>query len=158
MTISNSLDILIITETWLTEGKDHSLCMLRDLLPDFRLTSITRASRGGGLAILYRSSFIPKVNSGPVYSSFEYLDLTLSFGKVLCRFISFYRPPPSTRTLTNSITFTIKTEILFGNTFLGLYSGTGQMALCVTIMNGKPVLLFPLWRQGTISLVCVSLD
>ena len=97
MTISNSLDILIITETWLTEGKDHSLCMHRDLLPDFRLTSIPRASRGGGLAILYRGSFIPKVNSGPVYSSFEYLDLTLSFGKVLCRFISFYRPPPSTR-------------------------------------------------------------
>ena len=94
---ANFILIIQLVETWLTEGKDHSLCMLRDLLAGFRLTRIPHASRGGGLAILYRSSFIPKVNSGQVYSSFEYLDLTLSFGKVLCRFISFYRPPPSNK-------------------------------------------------------------
>ncbi|KAI6655641.1 RNA-directed DNA polymerase from transposon X-element [Oopsacas minuta] len=91
MTISNSLDILIIKETWLIEEPDPSLCMLRQLLPDFRLTSIPRAARGGLPAILYRSFFTPKVNRGPVYSLFEYLDLNLSSGKFSCLFISFYQ-------------------------------------------------------------------
>ena len=76
--------------------------MLRDLLPTFRITSLPRGSRGGGLAVLYRKDFSPKVNRGRSYASFEYLDLTLSYGKILCRFISIYRPPPSLR---NKLTF-----------------------------------------------------
>ena len=71
--------------------------MLRDLLPGFTLTSVPRASRGGGLAVLYRNEFSSKVNSGPSYKSFENLDITLSHGNLSTRSISIYRPPTSSK-------------------------------------------------------------
>ena len=71
--------------------------MLRDLLPGFTLTSVPRASRGGGLAVLYRNEFSSKVNSGPSYKSFENLDITLSHGNLSCRIISIYRLPTSSK-------------------------------------------------------------
>ena len=70
--ISNNIDIFTITETWITQGKEHSVCMLRDLLPGYKLKSLPRATRGGGLALLYRSDFNAKLNGGQSYVSFEF--------------------------------------------------------------------------------------
>ena len=60
--ISNSLDVFVITETWLRQGKEHTLCMLNNL-PGYQLTSLPRASRGGGLAVLSRKGICSKVES-----------------------------------------------------------------------------------------------
>ena len=95
--LSNSLDILILTETWLTSGKDHTLGLLCDLLPGYRIINQPRHSRGGGLALLLRTDLASKKNTGPSYKSFEYLDVTFTSGKMLLRVVSIYRPPISTK-------------------------------------------------------------
>ena len=56
-------------------------------------------------------------------------------------------------TTTNSIIFTITTEIILWKFFLILYSCTGPMVPCLTIMASKPLFFLPPWREGTISLV-----
>ena len=55
--ISNSPDDFVITKTWLRQGKEHTLCMLNNLLPGYQLTSLPRASRGGCLAVMSRKEF-----------------------------------------------------------------------------------------------------
>ena len=42
--ITNTLDIFVITETWFKQEKEHTLCMLRDLLPGNKLTSLPQTS------------------------------------------------------------------------------------------------------------------
>ena len=100
--ITNSLDIFVITETWLKQGKEHTFCMLRDLLPGYKLTSLPRTTRGGSLAVLSRNEFTKKVNLGLPNESFEYLNVMLSAGNITFRVISIYRPPPSVK---NKLTF-----------------------------------------------------
>ena len=98
MIISNSLDILILTETWLSSGKVHTLGLFHDLLPGYTISNQPRHSRGGGLAILSRSDLTSKINKGPSYKSFtKYLDITLTSGNMLLRVISIYRPPISAK-------------------------------------------------------------
>ena len=70
--ISNSLDILILTETWLTSCKAHTLGLFHDLLPGYMISNQPRHSRDGGLAILSRSDLTSKINKGPSYKLFEY--------------------------------------------------------------------------------------
>ena len=45
--ISNSLDILILTETWLSSGKAHTLGLFHDLLPGYTISNQPRHSHGG---------------------------------------------------------------------------------------------------------------
>ena len=97
LVISNSLDILILTETWLTSGKDHILGLLCDLLPGYTIINQPHHSRVGDLAILFRTDLTSKKNKGPSYKSFEYLEVTFTSGNMQLRVVPIYRPPVSAK-------------------------------------------------------------
>jgi exonuclease III len=95
--ISNQLDILAITETWLTgdDRDNHLLSDLRNALPDHCFHHVPRGKRGGGVGILLRRGFDVVVNDTVSYQSFEITDVTISNGPSSIRLFTIYRPPPS---------------------------------------------------------------
>ena len=74
LVISNSLDVLVLTETWLKHGGDHDhvVGQLLDLLPDYEIINQPRILRGGGLADLSRLELTTRTHTGAPYASFEY--------------------------------------------------------------------------------------
>ena len=114
--ISNSLDILILTETWLTSGKAHALGLFHDLLPGYTMSNQPHHSRGGGLVILSRSDLTSKINKGPSYKSFEYLDITLTSGNMLLRLFQSIVHPSLPKT-----SFHFANSYLNSQTFLNVY-------------------------------------
>lgn len=87
------LDILALTETWLTD-EDNGI--LRSLCPaGYSAVSAPRhGRRGGGVALIHRDSFVAKVKTRhPGISSFEYLDIQMSYGSSSLRLLVLYRPP-----------------------------------------------------------------
>ena len=82
LVISNSLDLLVLTEIWLKHGGDHDhvVGQLLDLLPDYKITNQPRISRGGGLVVLSRTELTIRAHTGAPYASFEYMDLILTSG------------------------------------------------------------------------------
>ena len=94
--IDNNLDILALTETWFTSS--HDLSVIHSIVPDgYTVHHQPRPSggRGGGVALIYRSSAKAKVNSHSNYSTFEHLDITLTHDSHALRLVSIYRPPSS---------------------------------------------------------------
>ena len=67
------------------------------MLPLHQVTNLPRAGRGGGIAVITGNGINILNNKRQCYVSFEYLDLTLSVGKVSFRLISIYRPPSSVK-------------------------------------------------------------
>ncbi|KAL8569597.1 hypothetical protein ACOMHN_044735 [Nucella lapillus] len=64
--LEQKLDIMILTETWLSESGHETSCNL--MTPSgFVLKSYPRASKGGGIAVIFRESLVPhmKVQKGP---------------------------------------------------------------------------------------------
>ena len=96
--VSNKLDILAITETWLKGGKQDD-CVLADIqnaLPNFDVHHVPRQSRdGGGVCIILRKGFEIQQNEVRMFESFEHMDVTISSGSKSIRVFLIYRPPPS---------------------------------------------------------------
>ena len=95
--IEKSLDIMIITETWLHEGGDEPA--IREMTPTvyvFFQKPRSTGQRGGGLAVIYRSALTVRLCNDVDYSSFECINFVISQGKQTVRTIVIYRPPPST--------------------------------------------------------------
>ncbi|KAL8593258.1 hypothetical protein ACOMHN_009912 [Nucella lapillus] len=58
--LEQKLDIMILTETWLSESGHETSCNL--MTPSgFVLKSYPRASKGGGIAVIFRESLVPHV-------------------------------------------------------------------------------------------------
>ncbi|KAL8623025.1 hypothetical protein ACOMHN_067340 [Nucella lapillus] len=58
--LEQKLDIMILTETWLSETGHETSCKL--MTPSgFVLKSYPRASKGGGIAVIFRESLVPHV-------------------------------------------------------------------------------------------------
>ncbi|KAL8596286.1 hypothetical protein ACOMHN_021325 [Nucella lapillus] len=58
--LEQKLDIMILTETWLSESGHETSCSL--MTPSgFVLKSYPRASKGGGIAVIFRESLVPHV-------------------------------------------------------------------------------------------------
>ena len=96
--IFNKLDILAITESWLTDDSrsDRALVDIRNTLPNFELHHIPRTSaKGGGVCMILRKGFTVTVNEGVAYSTLEHLDLTINVKSSSVRFFVVYRPPYS---------------------------------------------------------------
>ncbi|KAL8581889.1 hypothetical protein ACOMHN_010263 [Nucella lapillus] len=104
-TISNyileqKLDIMILRETWLSETGHETSCKL--MTPSgFVLKSYPRASKGGGIAVIFRESLVPHVTFKKAlpfrHSTFEVVELTISCsGKSTC-IVCIYRPPPNAK-------------------------------------------------------------
>ncbi|XP_063951799.1 uncharacterized protein LOC135153255 [Lytechinus pictus] len=100
--ISNNLDLLFLTESWLC-GDSHDNVTIADItstLPDFRVIHEPRKSRGGGICIIHvhRSSLELTRNSSTIFSSFEHMDVLVRIStSVVFRSCVIYRPPPSSR-------------------------------------------------------------
>ena len=97
--LDNSLDILTLTETWLTSDTPHTA--LQSLTPPtYTITHSPRLTgRGGGLAIIYRSHM--KIESVPLpcYSSFEVSSSRLTASSSSLTLLTVYRPPSGSLSL-----------------------------------------------------------
>ncbi len=107
--ISNKLDVLAITDSWLNGDSrdDHALADLQSTLPDFDTYSIPRCSRsGGGVFLLLRKGFKVTQNPCLTFKSFEVGDFTISSTVSSLRLIVVYRLRPDRKNkLTSSVFF-----------------------------------------------------
>ena len=90
------MDLIAITETWLTIGeKDNTI--IRDLTPaDYKFVHLPRKSRRGvGVGLVYRSSFKVVVNRRDDMKSFEFVDVDVSSYGNSMKLVIIYRPHPS---------------------------------------------------------------
>ena len=107
------IDILFLTETWLkTEGdeaKHAHLCP-----PGFKIKSLPRETRGGGIAIIYKDYLKIDLKSDFTFNhtSFELVQLTISAPEHL-HFFCLYRPPASKKNKTLDSTFPKELPELF---------------------------------------------
>ncbi|XP_070212567.1 uncharacterized protein [Littorina saxatilis] len=98
--LSNDVDIMCVTETWLREAGDEAKC--RDLAPPGYTTSSfprSTATRGGGIAFVVSDKLRPHIKLTSDFpfshSTFELAQLTLSFQQRVVNILTVYRPPPS---------------------------------------------------------------
>ena len=106
LVLTNKIDILTITEAWLTGDDSNHFSILLDTFQDYQYIHRPRFSRGGGIAVSLRKGFDIKLNNESRYSSFEHIDLTLRLRDKAVRVISIYRLPPSIKNkLTPGIFF-----------------------------------------------------
>lgn len=93
--ISNNIDLIALTETWL--GTDIDKVVLGDLVPEgYDIHQIPRKQRGGGVALIYNSSICVKsLTSELNFTQFEHLECVISSQNSNLRVCIVYRPPPS---------------------------------------------------------------
>ncbi|KAK6181912.1 hypothetical protein SNE40_009690 [Patella caerulea] len=101
--LDESIDILLITETWL---KDNDTIVINEILPpDYDILFENRqTSRGGGLGIIFRQSLsLKQFNSSEIksFKSFEHIGFNLRQNNVSVQIIALYRPPPSAKNKLN---------------------------------------------------------
>lgn len=96
--VSQHLDILALTETWLGSAIDDGV--LRDLIPvGYNIYHKNRNNRrGGGIALLFKEGIdiTDLTNSDCQLNQFEHMKFSLRSGDVLFRLCVIYIPPPST--------------------------------------------------------------
>ena len=75
--IDHKLDILCLTETWLSASRD--VRVISELtLAGYKFMHVDRRGRGGGVAILYKSFFDLTVISSEINASFQSLQIKLT--------------------------------------------------------------------------------
>ena len=92
--ISNQLDILAITESWLTgDGRDDvAIADIQNTLPNYKLHhSHRRHRRGGGTAILVRDGLHVRINETCEFNSMEYMNVTISSSSTSFQLILIYK-------------------------------------------------------------------
>ena len=112
--IDFDIDIMCLTETWLTNTERHRKTIGDLTLPGFNLINVPRSFRsGGGVAIIHHSSIESKlIQTQHVASSFESMCVCMKFKgtKSPIKLVVLYRPPYSQK---NKLGF---------NVFLGEFS------------------------------------
>ena len=91
MVSHDNIDILLITETWLTESDTYES---REICPeDYQFLRCDRShGKGGGVGFLLRNSFNALVIETSQYSSFEHFALRIASDREIIRLIVVYRP------------------------------------------------------------------
>jgi len=96
--VDNNIDILAITETWLT-GTETDHLPVRCTTPngyDIIHKPRTRG-KGGGVAVIFKKELTVKLQTSDSFLSFEHLEVTVSTGNDSIRLICIYRPPTTSR-------------------------------------------------------------
>ena len=103
--VDNRLDICAITETWLTGDGERDQIVCGTLTPNgYKLDTLSRKTgKGGGVAILYKSSLMCKKQKVCKYKSFECIELMLTSGCDSIRLCVIYKPPVGSK---HGISFT----------------------------------------------------
>ncbi|CAG2254533.1 unnamed protein product [Mytilus edulis] len=102
--ISNDIDILALTETWL--GSIADKCVISELVPNgYGIHHISRTERkGGGVAIIHKSNLeIKPIKRKKQLTQFELLECSINSN--LFRLFVVYRPPPSRNNKLKTTTF-----------------------------------------------------
>ena len=88
----DSIDILSITETWLTDSDPYES---RAICPEGYqfLRCDRKTGKGGGVGFLLRNSFNASVITTSSFSSFEHLAIEISTKTEVARILVIYRPP-----------------------------------------------------------------
>ena len=92
--VSQNLDVLALTETWLCNGDN---IILNELLPPgYDIRHVDRGRRCGGVSLIYKKyiSFRNIVITNEI-TQFELLDCIIKVNKLSTRVVVVYRPPPS---------------------------------------------------------------
>ena len=121
-------DIIAITETWLSpEHGDHDL--LACCPSGYSAVHAPRASRrGGGLALIFKTTITVRLNANPVFQTFELLDCSISLKPCSLRILVVYRPPSSSKasfleefaSLLEQATLTNEKFLIVGDFNLGI--------------------------------------
>ena len=93
--LDNSLDVLFLTETWLSPDTPTSVLNSLTPLTYSFLHQPRLTGRGGGLAVIYRSYLKISRIDALAKSSFESLCLRLALPTKTLNFLIVYRPPSS---------------------------------------------------------------
>jgi hypothetical protein len=91
--IDQELDILALTETWFRSS--HDISVINSVAPNgCSIHHQPRTTgRGGGVAVIYRSSASAKINPHNTFPTFEHMDITLTHDSHSLRVVVIYRPP-----------------------------------------------------------------
>lgn len=105
--VSNNVDLLALTETWLGTKTDKAV--ISEIKPDsYEILQVPRKDkRGGGVALIYKDAIDIK-RSKPIlsYTHFELLECNVTVQSIRFRLCIVYRPPPSKENkLKNSVFF-----------------------------------------------------
>jgi exonuclease III len=96
LVISKHLDILAITETWLTAADctdNQTIAEILNTLRDYEFYNVPRLNRtGGGVGVLLRKGFTVEIKYSPLFASMELLYLQISCGSSSIRLVTVYRP------------------------------------------------------------------
>ena len=98
--ISNNLDLLAVTETWLGTTVDKTC--ISELVPSYyQIKHVPRSGRrGGGVALIYKNSIDIKIvessrDTRSQFSNFEFMDCNVTINGYSLRLAVIYRPPPT---------------------------------------------------------------
>ena len=103
--VDNSVDVLMLTETWLySNGDEAYIAAMTPAGYEFRSFPRT-GSRGGGIGFVTRTTMSACISFRALdYGSFEAVEMRLSLDHVSVVLVCLYRPSQSKRNqLTNSI-------------------------------------------------------
>ena len=92
--MSQNLEVLAHTETWLSNGDN---IILNELLPHgYDIRHADKGKTGGGVALIYKTdiSFRNIVTTNEI-TQFELLDCIIKVNKLSTRVVVVYRPPLS---------------------------------------------------------------
>ena len=95
--MSQNVDVLALTETWLCEGPDDLIVINNSVPPGYHIHCVNRQhKRGGGVALIYKKDITFKdeqLTSIDRFSQFELLDCCIKINKISTRVVVVYRPP-----------------------------------------------------------------
>ena len=108
MNYLHDIDVLAMTETWLTSAAKDELFIKGLKIGGYDLFSVPRKGNGGygGVAILYKKNLSVLSKTSCKFSSFEHCEVTFNTGSKQLNVNVVYRPPPSQKNkLTNKMFF-----------------------------------------------------
>ena len=115
--VDNDIDLLAMTETWLSTT-DQDVQVIGDVCPTgYQLFNVPRGSRGGGVALLYKNllKFQSQTTIKRKFKSFEFTDLLMRHSSTSLRIVIVYRPPPSKANQCSLTLFFDEFPVLLGD-------------------------------------------
>ena len=100
--IEHDIDILALTETWLTNTPKEEYYTKELSFSGYKLINVPRpggGGHGGGVAIIHKDGLSAQIvaTTGAGYTTFEHCDVQFTNNSGLLNIIVVYRPPPSNR-------------------------------------------------------------
>jgi len=122
--VDNNLDICTITETWLSSCSERDRVTCGDMTPaGYTLLHAPRKTgRGGGVAVILKSTITTKIQKRASYTSFELMEILCTAKSACIRLVIVYRPPSDSKS-TFLKEFRSYMDSLIGTTGMLLVTG-----------------------------------